>query len=102
MNARIPRTLATLVLLAPFSLGLGCPPAPNCPTRLDDPESAQEQATGLDACARAAKTLHDLHCPEDRPDFADFCRHMLGEGIPLCPTKLSHIKSCAEIKDICR
>lgn len=69
---------------------------------LDLPEDDGELATGLDACARAAKRLDALHCPEARPDFAAFCRHEVEHGVPICPTRLARIKTCAEVATVCR
>lgn len=79
-----------------------CCPKPVAPDRVDAAETNDEKATGLDACARAGKRLEALQCAEARPDFADFCRHMTAQGVPLCPTKLARITTCAEVRGICR
>lgn len=79
-----------------------CCPKPVSPDRVDASETDIERASGLDACARAGKRLEALKCAEARPDFADFCRTMTAQGVPLCPTKISRIATCAEVQTICR
>lgn len=70
--------------------------------RDDDEETAEEKASGIDSCTRASTRLATLKCPEARPDFADVCRNALANKVPICPSKLAKIKTCAEVKDICR
>lgn len=95
--------LAPVLLLA--AAALGCPPAPHCPDRNDAKETPEEAALtkqGKDACTRAGERLAALKCKEARKDFVEFCRHMLSQDQPICPTKLARIQSCAEIEGICR
>lgn len=87
-----------------LALLLGCSPAapaPVCPDRRDDTETPAEASQG-DACHRAGLRLAKLGCPEARPDWDAFCHNAVENGVPLCPTKLARVKSCAEVADVCR
>lgn len=77
------------------------PQPPVCPSRQDDTESPAELAGG-DACHRAGLRLQTLKCPQYRSDWDQFCRHMVAEGIPICPAKIARAKSCGEVESICR
>lgn len=91
-----------------FGFGLlGClPPAPpKDQTYEDDKETPEEvaQAKGKTACQRAAARLEKLHCKEaEKGDFAERCQELVDAKLPICPTKLARIQSCAEIEKVCR
>jgi len=92
--------IAGIILLAASC----CPtrPPPSCPDRTDASETPEEISSGRVACARAGERLAELKCKQARPDFVDFCVHMISSGVPICPVKLARIKTCAEVDTICR
>lgn len=76
-------------------------PPPQCPSRVDDPETPAELSAG-DACHRAGVNLKTA-CPKLwRADWDEFCHTMGEQGVPLCPAKLAKVKSCAEADKVCR
>lgn len=85
-----------------FIVAASCAPTPpRCPDRRDDVPNADESSLGSD-CHRAGERLKALSCKQYRPDWDAFCETRVQEGVPLCPVKLSRIKSCDEINTICR
>lgn len=92
--------LGTLLVLFIAFLITGCTPTrPPCPDRTDVP---LEGSGNMDPCHRAGERLKELGCKESRPDWDEFCRDQLDLGMPICPGRLAKIKSCDEIKTICR
>lgn len=64
------------------------PPDPELPT-----EASKEQA-----CEQAGTRLAALKCKEARADFKDFCLYELAHDVPLRPTCLAKITTCADVK----
>lgn len=97
--------IRSLVLLAIVGLVAGCP-GPKSPVDYEDapptPEEAAQTKKGKTACQLAAERLKALHCKESADDFAQRCQELTDAKIPLCPLKLSRIKTCDEIEAVCR
>ena len=83
-------------------LFIGCPP-PKVPTIYSDAEmTPSEIATNKDACTLAGEKLRTLKCKDGTEDFDTLCRQLVDAGQPICPVKLSRIKTCKEIEEVCR
>lgn len=97
--------LTRLLFAALLGAVLACcarPPSPSCPMRLRDDQETPEEAKAGDACHRAGLTLKALACPEYNANWDAFCRDMVARGVPICPTKLARVKTCAEVDEVCR
>jgi hypothetical protein len=84
-----------------FLVLAGCPDPKNPVDYQDDKETSVEAKQGS-ACQRAGKRLAELKCKEAAPDFAEQCQKLVDQGLPICPTKLARIKTCAEVDTVCR
>ena len=93
------KAYAALTLLALASLSCA-PPKPAC--GVPDPDLDASPAAQRVACTRAGDRLKELSCKEARPDFVDFCLAMLAEHIPIRPSCLSTIATCADVDGKCR
>lgn len=84
------------------ALVVGCP-GPKSPVDYDDVEPTPVEAKkGKTSCQLAAERLKVLHCKESADDFAQRCQELVDAKVPLCPLKLSRIKTCDEIETVCR
>lgn len=99
-----------IVLLATLAASCSPKPCPCDPVAFkDDEETADDKAataSGKDPCQRAADHLlkappEGLGCKQYGSDFAEFCRAMEKQDVPMCPLKLAKAKSCAEANTIC-
>lgn len=96
-------SVTTLLLL--WSLLLGCPKKPSdYPDRWKDAEPADAEEAKRDPCVLAGNNLKTA-CPKlwkSDEYWVGFCHTMVDGGVPLCPTKLAHVKTCAEANEVCR
>jgi hypothetical protein len=81
---------------------IGCPNPKTPAAYSDDQLTSKEMSSGKDACALAGNNLRLLQCKEGTQDFDVLCRQLVDAGQPICPVKLSRIKTCEEIESVCR
>lgn len=93
--------LRTGALLALVSVLAGCP-GPKSPVDYEDASETPVEAKAGTPCQRAAKRLAELHCKESAPDFAQRCQELVDQKLPICAVKLSKIKACSEVDEVCR
>ena len=78
----------------------GCPyTVYRCPPF--EKETYPSKTVRNERCEAAGKRLTELKCKEARPDFANFCIHMIEHDIPFKPTCAAKISSCAQLES-CR
>lgn len=72
-----------------------------CPCGVQHPEEPIDADGAKAPCAAAAARVDELHCKEARTDFVAWCTYTIGQGIPLRPSCIAKVSSCAEV-DRCR
>lgn len=94
------------ILLAIFLAGPGCPPPTN-----DPPAPTPPAPPDTDKCAAACANMTKLKCDLAEPitmpggntvTCEQFCRDTQNQGVPLNPTCVATVTSCADVDTKCR
>lgn len=89
-----------LLLIAFVASGCCSTPPAACPS--PDPDLSDSVAVRASTCHRAGEHLKALKCSTYRADWDAFCTEMLDSGIPLRPSCLEKVATCAEADTKCR